>query len=170
MNEKTGRQQYSGEQKILAIAAMLACNRQFCESTAQTSRGRDSQGRFCTSGHGPGRPPLNSIVRQIIAQHKIAETTVWNWYRLYRSFGAAALIRKRRVDKGRSTILIRAPELRQMIDARLSAGMSPFAVWKSLLWVRGLHAPSYDFVLQYARGAYRPAGESSARAESAATL
>jgi hypothetical protein len=160
--KKTGRQQYSGEQKIFAIAAMLACNRQFCESTAQTSRGRDSQGRFCTSGHGPGRPSLNSIVREIATQNKISESTIFNWYRLYRSFGAGALIRKCRAGKGVSTILLRTPELRRMIDARLSSGMNPFAAFKSLLWVRGLHAPSYNFVLRYARGTYRPDGESSA--------
>ena len=169
MNEKTGRHQYSAEQKLLMIAPMFPHNRQH-ESAAQTSRGRDRQGRFCTSGIGPGRPSLNSIVRQIAAEYQVGETTIWNWCRQYRLGGYAALARRPRADKGISAILRRTPELRQMIDARLSAGMSPFAVWKSLLWVRRLHAPSYDFVLQYARGAYRPAGESPAREESVATL
>jgi hypothetical protein len=168
MNKTTGRQQYGPEQKLLAIAGTLDHNRRFESAASQASRPRDCRGRF--AGAGAGQPSLNSIVQTIAAEFKVGESTIWNWRRQYRSGGYAALARRSRADKGISAVLRRTPELRQMIDARLSAGMSPFAVWKSLLWVRGLHAPSYDFVLQYARGAYLPAGESPPHTESAVAL
>jgi transposase-like protein len=163
--KKTGRQQYGPEQKLLAIAGTLDHNRRLGSAASQASRPRDRLGHF--SGAGAGQPSLNSIVQHISADYKVTESTIWNWRRQYISGGYAALARRRRADKGISKILRRTPELRRMIDARLSAGMSPLAVWRSLLWVRGLHAPSYDFVLNYARCGSRPDGESPAHAGSA---
>ena len=100
----------------------------------------------------------------------MCESTVWNWRRQYSLGGIAALDRKRRADRGRAVFFDRNPELLPMIDVRLSAGMSPMAAWKSLRWVRGIHAPSYNVVLRYARGGYLFEGKSPAHSESAATL
>jgi hypothetical protein len=153
----------------MIIAAMLPQNRE--SATAQASQPRNCHGLFSAVGLAQGqRPSLVSIAKQIAVDNSMGESTVWNWYRRYQQGGYEALGRKRRADRGRAIFLDRYPELLPMIDVRLSAGLSPKAVWKSLLWIRGLHGPSYDVVLRYARGGYRFDGESPAHAGSAATL
>ena len=149
MNKKTGRPQYSAEQRLMAIAPMLVHNRKR-ESAASPSRRRDRLGRFTGAAYG--------IAKQIAAEHRISINTVWNWYCLHQRFGFRALARKKRLDAGRSTFLHHHPKLRPAIDARLSNGLSPFGAWKSLRRACGSDAPCYDVVLNYARRRYRPDG------------
>jgi hypothetical protein len=167
MNKKTGRSQRGVEQKLLMIAAMLQPNRPH-ESAAQIFRERDHLGRFSGAGTAQGRrPSLDDIARRIAVEQGVSPTSVWHWYSLYKRFGYTALSRRRRSDRGKAVLLDRHPELLPILDVRLSLGMSPMAVWKSLRWVRGIHSVSYDVVLRYARCQYRTDGESPARAGSA---
>ena len=172
MNKKTGRPQYSTEQKLLMIAAMLPHNRDHESAAPQASQTRDCIGRFSAGGVRQCQgPSLDHIARRIAVEQGVSASSVWHWYSLYsRGGGYAALSRKRRADSGRSIFLDRKPELRPAIDARLSEGLSPFAAWKSLRWMCGFDAPSYGVVLRYAMGGYRPDGESPAQAGSAAAL
>jgi hypothetical protein len=104
---------------------------------------------------------LGALEQRIASEEGVSAMSLRRWRSLYERNGYAGLLRKPRADLGRSAVLHRHPELRQMIDVRLAYGLSPKGVWKSLLWIRGLHAPSYDVVLAYARGRYSLAGQSS---------
>jgi hypothetical protein len=147
--------------RLMAIAGMFLHNREV--ATSQSPRPGDCLGRFSAGGVAQGqRPSLVSIAKQIAVENRIAESTVWKWYCRFIKGGYTALGRRLRADTGRSALLHKRPELLRAIDVRLSAGMSPLAVWKSLRWACGLAAPSYEVVLNYARGRYRPEGESSA--------
>jgi hypothetical protein len=151
----------------MAIAPMLAHNR---ESAAQPRRERDCLGRFTAVGAVQGQgPSLVRIAKQIAAEHNVGESTIWNWRRQYRAGGYAALARRRRADSGRSAFFRHHPEVLPAIDARLRDGLSPFAAWKSLRWACRFAPPSYEVVLNYARGRYSLAGQSPS-AGSAATL
>ena len=165
--KKTGRRQYSPEQRLLAIAPMLSHNRQH-ESAAQAFRGRDRPGRFSAVGVAVGqRPSLVCIAQQIAAEYKVGETTVWRWYCRYRRGGYRALVRKRRVDIGRSSFLWRHPHWKRVIAARLSAGQNPFALAQDLSHLFGSGAPKYGIILKYANHRYSVDGEPASR-ESAA--
>lgn len=127
---------------------MLAHNRQ--PAASQPARPRNRLGRFTVADAVQGQvPSLVCIAKQIAAEAEISVQSLWNWYRLYCRGGYRALVRKRRADAG--IVLRRRPELRPAIDARLSAGLNPFAVWKSLRWACGSDVPCYATVLRYAR-------------------
>ena len=164
MNKKTRSPQLGAEQKKLVIDAMLAY-----EGRGQTSRERDRQGRFCTSGLGPGRPSLNSIVRALAAEYAVGETTIWNWRRQYRLGGYGALIRKRRADRGRSNYFFKRPALGRLVQSSLAVGSTAFSLSRALRALLGSHAPSYDTLRSYAQHQRSSASSAQRSAGSAAT-
>jgi hypothetical protein len=166
--KKTGRQRYSPEQRLLAIAPMLSHNRRR-ESAAQAFREGDRLGRFSVGAAQGQRPSLGCIAKQLAAEHKVSCGTIWRWYCLYQRGGYSALVRKRRVDIGRSSFLWRHPRWKRVIGARLSAGQNPFALAQDLGRLFGSGAPKYGVILKYANHRYSVDGEPASR-ESAAAL
>ena len=166
--KKTGRQRYSPEQRLLAIAPMLSHNRRR-ESAAQAFREGDRLGRFSVGAAQGQRPSLGCIAKQLAAEHKVSYSTIWRWYCRYQRGGYRALVRKRRVNIGRSSFLWRHPRWRRVIAARLSAGQSPFALAQDLARLFGSGAPKYGIILKYANHRYSVDGEPASR-ESAVAL
>jgi hypothetical protein len=164
--KKTGPQQYSPEQRLLAIAPLLSHNRRR-ESASPAFR--DRLGRFSVGAAQGQGPSLLCIAKQLAAEHKVSYGTIWRWYCRYQRGGYGALVRKRRVDIGRSSFLWRHPHWKRVIAARLSAGQNPLALAQDLGRLFGSGAPKYGIILKYANHRYSVDGEPTSR-ESAAAL